>query len=106
MEETVPEIQRTNLSNTVLYLKALGILDVLGFDFLDAPSQEQLSDALVALHVLGALDDRGGVTAVGLDMSRLPVEPNVARMLVHAAASQQRTVVEDHACDRAEAGCP
>jgi HrpA-like RNA helicase len=42
MDETIPEIQRVNLANTVLYLKALGICDVLGFDFLDPPSEEQV----------------------------------------------------------------
>ena len=33
----VPEIQRTNLSNTVLLLKAMGIQDMLSFDFMDSP---------------------------------------------------------------------
>jgi hypothetical protein len=42
MEETIPEIKRINLANTVLYLKALGIHDVLGFDFLDPPSEDQI----------------------------------------------------------------
>lgn len=34
---TVPEIQRTNLSNTVLLLKAMGINDLINFDFMDPP---------------------------------------------------------------------
>lgn len=29
-EETIPEIQRTSLSHVVLYLKSMGIHDVLG----------------------------------------------------------------------------
>ena len=33
----VPEIQRTNLGMTVLMLKAMGINDLLGFDFMDPP---------------------------------------------------------------------
>ena len=33
----VPEIQRTNLSMTVLTLKAMGINDLLNFDFMDPP---------------------------------------------------------------------
>jgi HrpA-like RNA helicase len=44
MEETVPEIQRTNLANIVLYLKALGIHDAIGFDFLDPPSENQVME--------------------------------------------------------------
>lgn len=42
IDETVPEVQRTNLANTILYLKALGIHNVLGFDFLDPPSEDQV----------------------------------------------------------------
>ena len=95
LPETVPEIQRTSLSNTVLYLKALGLMDVLGFDFLDPPSADQLSEALVELHVLGALDDQGVVTLIGGGMSRFPVEPSIARMLVAAADSGERELVED-----------
>lgn len=34
---TLPEIQRSNLASTVLSLKAMGIEDVLGFDFMDPP---------------------------------------------------------------------
>lgn len=36
----VPEIQRTNLASTVLQLKAMGINDLLSFDFMDAPPPE------------------------------------------------------------------
>ena len=39
---TIPEIQRTNLSNTVLLLKSLGVADLLEFDFMDPPPQENL----------------------------------------------------------------
>jgi HrpA-like RNA helicase len=51
MEETVPEIQRINLANTVLYLKALGIHDILGFDFLDPPSVDQIMEVSSLLLV-------------------------------------------------------
>lgn len=36
----VPEIQRTNLAGTVLSLKAMGINDLLSFDFMDPPPME------------------------------------------------------------------
>ena len=39
MDATVPEIKRCNLANVVLQLKAFGIDDVLGFDFMDKPSR-------------------------------------------------------------------
>lgn len=55
-----PEILRTPLASAVLHLKslpaALGI-DVLRFDFVDAPPTEALEEALRQLHLLGAIDD-------------------------------------------------
>jgi HrpA-like RNA helicase len=39
----------------------LGIDDVVGFDYFEAPSAEQLQEALLLLHSLGALDDHGQV---------------------------------------------
>lgn len=50
----MPEIQRCNLASVVLQLMALGILDVLHFDFLDSPSQDAIENALEQLVVLGA----------------------------------------------------
>lgn len=35
----IPEIQRTNLANTVLLLKSLGVKNLLEFDFMDPPPQ-------------------------------------------------------------------
>ena len=48
----VPEIQRTNLASTVLQLKAMGINDLLGFDFMDPPPTEAMVMALETLHSL------------------------------------------------------
>ena len=56
---SVPEIQRTNLGNTVLTLKAMGINDLLHFDFMDPPPPQTLISALEQLYNLGALDDEG-----------------------------------------------
>lgn len=39
---SIPEIQRTNLANVVLQLKAMGINDLLGFDFMDPPPLQTL----------------------------------------------------------------
>ena len=52
---TVPEIQRTNLGNVVLLLKSLGIHDLLTFDFMDPPPQENLLNSMYSLWFLGAL---------------------------------------------------
>ena len=59
---TIPEIQRTNLAMTVLTLKAMGINDLLGFDFMDPPPPSTLISALEQLYNLGALDEEGMLT--------------------------------------------
>ena len=80
----VPEILRSNLANTVLYLKALSITDVLHFDFLQPPAADQIAEALVTLHMLYAIDSVGEITTVGKLMSKLPLEPTVSRMIIEA----------------------
>ena len=57
---SVPEIQRTNLGMTVLTLKAMGINDLLAFDFMDPPPAATLVNALEQLYNLGALDEEVG----------------------------------------------
>lgn len=42
-ESTIPEVQRTNLANTVLQLKVLGVKNLLEFDFMDPPPQVRSS---------------------------------------------------------------
>ena len=65
----IPEIQRTNLASTVLSLKAMGINDLLSFDFMDAPPMQTLISAMEQLHALSALDDEGLLTRLGRRVS-------------------------------------
>ncbi len=46
---SVPEIQRINLGMTVLTMKAMGINDLLAFDFMDPPPPATLISALEQL---------------------------------------------------------
>jgi ATP-dependent RNA helicase DHX8/PRP22 len=78
----IPEIQRTNLGNVVLQLKAMGINDLLGFDFMDPPPVATLIGAMESLHALGALDDEGLMTRLGRKMAEFPLEPNLSKMLL------------------------
>ncbi|KAG8364610.1 hypothetical protein BUALT_Bualt18G0015400 [Buddleja alternifolia] len=80
--QTYPEILRSNLANTVLTLKKLGIDDLIHFDFMDPPSPETLMRALEVLNYLGALDDEGNLTKLGEIMSEFPLDPQMAKMLV------------------------
>lgn len=81
-DNAIPEIQRVNLGSVVLLLKSLGIDDLLSFDFLDPPPQETLMLALEQLYALGALNHRGELTTLGRRMSELPVDPQLAKMII------------------------
>jgi ATP-dependent RNA helicase DHX8/PRP22 len=78
----VPEIQRTNLGNVVLNLKAMGINDLLGFDFMDPPPVATLITAMEGLYALGALDEEGLLSRLGRKMAEFPLEPNLSKMLL------------------------
>ena len=79
---SVPEIQRANLSNTVLELKAMGINDLINFDFMDPPPVQTLIAALEQLYYLSALDDEGLLTKLGRKMAEFPLEPPLSKMLL------------------------
>ena len=79
---TVPEIQRTNLANTVLLLKAMGINDLINFDFMDPPPVQTLIAAMEQLFNLGALDEEGLLTKLGRRMAEFPLEPQLSKMLL------------------------
>lgn len=81
-ENNIPEIQRTNLANTVLLLKSLGVKNLLEFDFMDPPPQANMLNSMYQLWVLGALDNVGDLTPVGRKMSEFPMEPSMAKMLI------------------------
>lgn len=81
-DNTVPEIQRTNLASVVLTLKSLGINDLLSFDFMDPPPSEALLKALELLYALNALNKLGELTKVGRRMAEFPLDPMLSKMIV------------------------
>ena len=85
LPSSIPEIQRTNLANTVLTLKALGINDLLHFDFMDPPPVQTMLSAMETLYNLGALDDDGFLTRLGRQMAEFPLEPPLAKMLIYSS---------------------
>ncbi|GAA5853306.1 hypothetical protein JCM8547_000279 [Rhodosporidiobolus lusitaniae] len=82
LPNSIPDIQRQNLAHTILMLKAMGINDLLNFDFMDPPPQQTMITALENLFALSALDDEGLLTRLGRKMADLPIEPPLAKMLI------------------------
>jgi pre-mRNA-splicing factor ATP-dependent RNA helicase DHX16 len=81
-ENTVPEVQRTNLASVVLALKSLGIHDLINFDFMDPPPAEALVKSLELLFALGALNKLGELTKAGRRMAEFPLDPMLSKMIV------------------------
>ncbi|HKY89723.1 MAG TPA: ATP-dependent RNA helicase HrpA, partial [Nevskiaceae bacterium] len=77
---TEPEVLRSNLAGVILQLAALGLGDVDHFEWVDAPDPRQVSEGYRLLEMLGALDDDRRLTPLGRELSRLPLDPRVARI--------------------------
>jgi len=87
-EYTEPEILRTSLASVVLQMLSLGFGDIQAFPFLTPPDSRGIKAAFDLLTELGAVtftDDAPRLTRIGRDISRMPIDPRFARMLVEAA---------------------
>lgn len=84
-EATVPEIQRSNLAPIIMQLKALGIDNIVRFDYLTSPPAELVIRAFELLYSLGAVDDYAKLTKpLGMRMAELAVDPMMAKVLLAA----------------------
>ncbi|KTW32501.1 uncharacterized protein T551_00591 [Pneumocystis jirovecii RU7] len=82
LPNSIPEIQRQNLAHTIIMLKAMGINDLLHFDFMDPPPIQSMLSALEQLYALGALDNEGLLTRLGRKMADFPMKPSLAKVLI------------------------
>ena len=92
-EFTDPEILRTNLASVILQMTALGLDDIEAFPFVDAPDKRHIQDGIKLLEELGAFEivrtkagEKRQLTAVGRQLSQLPVDPRLAKMLLCAVS--------------------
>lgn len=81
---TQPEIQRSNLAEVILRMKAFHLGDIETFPFLNAPQPAAIKVGYQLLLELGALDENQALTPLGWDLARLPVDPAIGRMIVQA----------------------
>ena len=92
-EFTDPEILRTNLASVILQMTALGLDNIEAFPFVDAPDKRHIQDGIKLLEELGAFEivrtkagEKRQLTAVGRQLSQLPVDPRLAKMLLCAVS--------------------
>lgn len=86
---TDPEILRTNLASVILQMTALGLGDIAAFPFVEAPDKRNIQDGVRLLEELGAITTDEQQTAykltpMGRQLSQLPVDPRLARMVLEA----------------------
>jgi ATP-dependent helicase HrpA len=107
---TQPEIQRANLADVILRMKAFGLGDIERFPFINMPSAKSIRAGYALLDELGTFEDserdsarpsgppaepgaapspfQRRLTAVGRELARLPVDPTVGRMILQARAEK------------------
>ena len=81
---TQPEIQRANLAEVILRMKAFRLGEVETFPFLNPPSNAAMQAGYTLLHELGALNDEHEMTPLGHELARLPIDPTLGRMMLQA----------------------
>ncbi len=81
---TDPEILRTHLAAVILQMSALNLGRPEDFPFVDPPDSRQISDGFRLLFELQAVDEQRGITELGRQLAKLPVDPRLGRMLLTA----------------------
>ena len=81
---TQPEIQRANLAEVILRMKAYRLGDIETFPFVNPPPPAAIDGGYRLLQELGALDEARQLTPLGADLSRLPIDPTLGRMLLQS----------------------
>jgi len=82
---TPPEILRSNLAGVILQMKALELGGVEDFPFVEKPDPRMVREGYKTLHELGAVDEANKLTGLGREMSKLPIDPRIARIVLAGA---------------------
>jgi ATP-dependent helicase HrpA len=83
---TQPEIQRANLAEVILRMKAFHLGEIETFPFINPPAPAAIQGGYALLQELGALDAARELTPLGQDLARLPIDPTLGRMLLQSQA--------------------
>ncbi|HVX06074.1 MAG TPA: ATP-dependent RNA helicase HrpA, partial [Rhodanobacteraceae bacterium] len=81
-----PEILRSALSDVILRMLDLGLGDVEAFPFIDPPDPRAVNDGWRRLAEIGAVDDARRLTPMGRQLARIPIDAQLARMLIESRA--------------------
>ncbi len=81
---TMPEIQRANLAEVILRMKAFKLGEIEDFPFINPPVSAAIRAGYDLLHELGSLNETHELTPLGRELARLPLDPTLGRMLLQA----------------------
>ncbi len=79
-----PEIQRANLAEVILRMKAFRLGEIETFPFVNPPPPAAIQGGYALLQELGALDEQRTLTPLGQDLAHLPIDPTLGRMLLQS----------------------
>ncbi|KAI0491083.1 DEAH-box RNA helicase [Xylaria cf. heliscus] len=77
-----PEILKMPIEGVVLQLKTMNLKHVVNFPFPTSPDRHSLAKAEKLLQYLSAITSEGHATQIGKTMSKLPLPPRFARILL------------------------
>lgn len=77
-----PEILKMPIEGVVLQLKAMNLKHVVNFPFPTSPDRHSLAKAEKLLQYLSAITPEGRATQIGKTMSKIPIPPRFARILL------------------------
>ncbi|KAL5817928.1 hypothetical protein ACOSQ3_026306 [Xanthoceras sorbifolium] len=80
----LPELLRTPLQSLCLQIKSLQLGSISEFlsSALQPPEPLSVKNAVEYLQIIGALDENENLTVLGRNLSMLPVEPKLGKMLI------------------------
>ncbi|RCS31334.1 ATP-dependent RNA helicase HrpA [Rhodanobacter denitrificans] len=81
---TDPELLRSSLANVILRMLALKLGEVDEFPFLESPDPRVVADGFRRLTEISAIDEARKLTAIGRTLAKLPIDVQLARMLVES----------------------
>ncbi|KAL0226491.1 hypothetical protein P9112_013815 [Eukaryota sp. TZLM1-RC] len=84
LEQSHPEMLRSNITAVTLQMLRLGISDLVHFDWPDPPAPESLMRALELLLYLEAIDDNCKLTSIGDKLAAMPLDPQLSKMIILA----------------------
>ena len=81
---TLPEIKRSNLADVILQMISMKLGSPFEFPFIEPPHPGAIRDGYTLLKELGAIEQENRLNAIGQLMARLPIDPQISRILLAA----------------------